>query len=216
MASRIPAPKPPVVSAPDLPRQLADAAPAPRADIVAARITLQDTTDLTHATVEQCIIEGQATNVDMRWSTMFDVELADIRVAALQARALNGRRIRIVGGRIGTLDLTDARLSEIELRDVRIDYLNLGAARVDHLQVTGCSITTLDVPQAVLSRVAFENTRSDEVDPRDMHATDVDLRGLDALSYIDVTSLRGATLDGHQVQMLAPALAAAAGIRVLD
>lgn len=216
MASRVTAPKAPVISYPDLPEQLSDAEPAARADLTAARIALQETTDLAHATIEQCVIQGQATRVDLRGATAFDVELTGIRIADLQARALNGRRIRIDGGRIGTLDLTDSRLTEIELRDVRIDYLTLAGARVDHLRMSGCTITTLDMPQAVLSRVAFENTRADEVDPRGMRATDLDLRGLDALSYLDVTALKGATLDSRQVQLLAPALAAAAGIRVLD
>lgn len=216
MATRITAPKAPIVSPPDLPGDLATAEPAPRADLAAAHIELRDVTDLAHSSIEQCVIAGQATSVDLRGATLFDVALTDIRIADLQARALTGRRIRIAGGRIGTLDLTDARLTEIELRDVRIDYLTLAGARVDHLQITDCTITTLDMPQAVLSRVAFDNTRADEVDPRGMRATDLDLRGLDALSYLDVTALRGATLDSRQAQLLAPALAAASGIRVID
>lgn len=216
MASRITAPKAPVISAPDLPDQLSDAEPSARADLTAARIALQDATDLAHSTIEQGVIEGQATRLDLRGATVYDVEFSGIRIADLQSRALNGRRILIAGGRIGTLDLTDARLTEVEIRDVRIDYLTLAGARVDHMRVSGCTITTLDMPQAVLSRVTFENTGADEVDPRGMRATDLDLRGLDALSYLDVTALKGATLDSRQVQLLAPALAAAAGIRVID
>ena len=216
MASRITAPKAPVISAPDLPEHLGDAEPAARADLTAARITLRDDTDLSHATIEQCVLQGQATRVDLRGATVFDVEASGIRIADLQARGLNGRRIRIAGGRIGTLGLTDARLTEIDLRDARIDYLTLAGARVDHLRITGCTIATLDMPQAILARVAFENTRADEVDPRGMRSTDLDLRGLDALNYLDVTALTGATLDSRQVQLLAPALATAVGIRVVD
>jgi hypothetical protein len=45
---------------------------------------------------------------------------------------------------------------------------------------------------------------------------DLDLRGLEAVSYLDPASLRGATLSPRQVEYLAPALAEALGIRVLD
>ena len=49
-----------------------------------------------------------------------------------------------------------------------------------------------------------------------MRAKDLDLRGLDALGYLDANSLRGATLTSVQVQQLAPVLAAGIGILVKD
>jgi|GEM_PF-3388035 len=42
------------------------------------------------------------------------------------------------------------------------------------------------------------------------------LRGLDALAYLDVTSLRGTTLTSRQVELLATVFARAAGIDVQD
>lgn len=80
----------------------------------------------------------------------------------------------------------------------------------------GCAVRTIDIPQSELTRVRFQATRSDEVDPRGLRATDLDLRGLDALSYLDVQSLRGATLSSLQVQQLAPVMAAGIGIVVTD
>jgi hypothetical protein len=49
-----------------------------------------------------------------------------------------------------------------------------------------------------------------------MRADSLDLRGLDALAFLDVTSLRGATLTERQIELLAPVLARAAGIDVQD
>jgi hypothetical protein len=49
-----------------------------------------------------------------------------------------------------------------------------------------------------------------------MRATDVDLRGLDALAFLDANSLRGTTLTGFQVQQLAPVIAAGLGIQIKE
>ena len=111
---------------------------------------------------------------------------------------------------------SQASVAELELREVRIDYLNLGAAKVTDLEVIGCTIRTIDLPQAELTRVRFADTSSDEIDTRGMRAKDLDLRGLDALSYLDANSLRGATLTSFQVQQLAPVIAAGIGIQVKD
>ena len=116
---------------------------------------------------------------------------------------------------IGTLDLADAELDEVELRGIRIDYLALGGARAADLLVSGCTIGTLDVPQATpdARRVRrFEGGRGRHGGLRAEH---LDLRGLD-ISYLELASLRGATLSARQVEQLAPALAAALGIGVED
>ena len=64
--------------------------------------------------------------------------------------------------------------------------------------------------------MAFADTRADDVDTRGVRAKELDLRGLEAVSYLDAASLRGATLSSRQVEYLAAALAVALGIHVLD
>ncbi|PJI52412.1 hypothetical protein CTI14_42725 [Methylobacterium radiotolerans] len=60
-------------------------------------------------------------------------------------------------------------------------------------------------------------TRSDEATPEACAAKDVDLRGLDALSYLRrPRASAGATLSSVQVQQLAPVMAAGLGIIVTD
>ncbi len=207
-------PAPPRVSAPDLPEKLSPAEPLRAGDFLAARLALTGQVDLAHATLEQCVITADAETVDLTGATLLDIDAADMRVASLSMRNAGIRRLRIRGGRIGTLDLSTSHIDELELRDVRIDYLNLGAVKGTDLLFSSCSIRTLDMPQAQLARVLFEDCRSDEVDPRGLRAKDTDLRGLDAASYVDASGLRGVTLTSHQVQLLAPALAAGVGIRI--
>jgi len=206
----------PRVSPPDLPPRLDAADPARGADLLGVALDLVGDVDLAHSSLEQCTISADADSVDLTGATLIDVAVAGARIASLRMRDANVRRVRIDGGRLGTLDLSGARIDELELRGVRIDYLNLGGAKGTDVEIAECGIRTLDMPQAELTRVRFSETRSDEVDPRGLRATHVDLRGLDAGAFLDAHSLRGTTLSSFQVQQLAPVLAASIGIRVID
>ncbi|MDQ0641868.1 pentapeptide repeat-containing protein [Microbacterium murale] len=216
MARSSESPAAPRVSIPDIPPRLRDAAAARNADLLAARLDLSGTVDLAYASLEQCVMNADADGIDLIGATILDVDVPDIRVASLSLRNAGIRRLRISGGRIGTLDLSSTRIDELELRDLRVDYLNLGGAKGTDLLFSGCAIRTLDMPQAELTRVRFEDCRSDEIDPRGLRATDVDLRGLDAIAFTDANGLRGTTLTTFQVQQLAPTLAAGVGIQVKD
>ncbi|WP_314424921.1 pentapeptide repeat-containing protein [uncultured Microbacterium sp.] len=216
MARPSASPAPPRVSPPDLPAVFHGEAPARGVDLLAAQLSLSEKVDLAHASLEQCRISADADSVDLSGATLIDVEIVDARIASIRLRDASIRRLRIAGGRLGTLDLSGARIDELAIHGVRIDYLNLGGARAVDVEVSDCGIRTLDMPQAELTRVRFSESTSDEVDPRGIRAKDVDLRGLDARSYLDANSLRGTTLSGFQVQQLAPLFAAGLGIQVKD
>lgn len=209
-------PAAPRVSVPDIPPHLGNAAASRSADLLAVRLDLSESVDLAYASLEQCVVVADADSISLIGATILDVDIADIRVASLSLRNAGIRRLRIAGGRIGTLDVSGTRIDELELRDLRVDYLNLGGAKGTDLLFSGCTIRTLDMPQAELTRVRFDDCRSNEVDPRGLRATDVDLRGLDAAAFVSANGLRGATLTTFQVQQLAPTLAADAGIHVKD
>ncbi|MDT0157452.1 pentapeptide repeat-containing protein [Microbacterium sp. ARD32] len=206
----------PRVSAPDLPDHLDAARPQRSAELLSARIELSGDVDLAHSTLEQCVLAGSAESLELTGATLMDIDMSGLRIVELRARDATLRRVRLCGGRIGTLDLSDTRIHELELSGVRIDYLTLGGTKAVDVRIDDCQITALDLPAATLTRVAFSETRADEVDPRELRAEHVDLRGLDALSFLDVTSLRGTTLSVLQVQQLSPVLAASAGIFVRD
>lgn len=215
--ARVDRPLAPRIGTPDLPDEFTEVAGLrPRDDVLRARISgLEALTDASHAVLTECeVVEASVERLDMTGATLVDVTFDGLRATELIAREARLRRVCVTGGRIGTLDLGGAEADEVELRGIRIDYLSLGGATVEDLLVTDCTIATLDVPQAALTRVRFEGTRADEVDTRRMRADSLDLRGLDAASFLDVSSLRGATLTPWQVEQLAPAFAASLGIDV--
>jgi len=214
MARTADSPAAPRVSPPDLPDGFEHAQPRRGADLLGARLELDGHADLAHSALEQCVIAADADSIDLTGATLLDVDATDLRVASVALRNAGIRRLRITGGRIGTLDLSGTRIDEFELRDARVDYLSLGGAKGTDILITGCTIRTLDLPQAELTRVRFDDCRSDEVDPRGLQAKDVDLRGLDAVAFTDATSLRGTTLTTFQVQQLAPVIAAGLGIQI--
>ena len=173
--------------------------------------------DAAHAAITECaVIEASVERWELTGATLVDVDVRELRATTFAARSARLRRVRIVGGRIGTLDLADADLDEVELRGVRIDYVSLAAARVSDLLIAETTIGSLDMPNATIARMAFIDCRADEVDSRGLRAKDLDLRGLEAVSYLDPASLHGASLSSRQVEYLAPALAHALGIRVVD
>ncbi|MFL0409603.1 pentapeptide repeat-containing protein [Microbacterium paludicola] len=218
MARSVVRPAPPRVSSPDLPNRLEDGVPRRGMDAHQQRFAgLDASVDLAHASLEECAIDDAAVDsLDLLGATLIDVSVSNLRAASVSARDTTIRRLRVTGGRIGTLDLTGAQVAELELRDVRIDYLTLAGSHAEDILVSGCTIRALDLPHATLTRVAFDDCRVDEVDPRGMRSADVDLRGLDAVGFLDVLSLRGVTLSSLQVERLAPVFAVAAGIDVRD
>ncbi|MDP3949637.1 pentapeptide repeat-containing protein [Microbacterium sp.] len=216
MARASVSPAPPRVSAPDLPRHLKRVEPARGADLLQATLHLSGDVDLAHSSLEQCLLTADAERVDLTGATVLDVAAKDLRIASMSLRNAGIRRLRITGGRIGTLDLSGSRLDELEIRDVRIDYLTFGGAKGSDILIADSTIRTLDLPQAEITRMAFVACRSDEVDPRGLRAKDVDLRGLDAEMFTDANGLRGTTLTTFQIQKLAPAIAAGLGIQIKD
>lgn len=209
-------PVPPRVSEPDLPRHLERVEPARGADLLQATLHLSGDVDLAHSSLEQCMLTADAERVDLTGATVLDVDANDLRIASMTLRNAGIRRLRITGGRIGTLDLSGTRIDELQIRDVRIDYLSFGGAKGSDILIEDSTIRTLDLPQAEITRMAFISCRSDEVDPRGLRAKDIDLRGLDADTFTDANGLRGATLTTFQIQKLAPTIAAGLGIQIKD
>lgn len=212
-------PSAPRVSPPDLPADLERVTSvAPHDDLLGVMIAgLAGTVSGAHAHLTECAIaEASVDRLDLTGATLTDVELDDVRAAELTARTGWWRNVRIAGGRIGTLDLSSAELDSIELHGVRIDYLSLAQARVGDVLLRDCVLRTVDLPNATLSRMRFEGCQADEVDTRGLTLRDLDLRGLEAVSFTDPAALRGATLSLRQIGLLAGDLARALGIDVRD
>jgi len=212
-------PRPPRPALPDLPSRLSAAATlSRRADVSQTRVEgLTGDVDAAHARLVECVLAGATVDrLDLTGATLVDVAVEELRATTVAGVSSTWRSVVIRGGRIGTLDLSRAQVDAVEVRGARIDYLSLGQAVVADLLIADCVLGALDLPGATLERVRFEACRADDVDTREMRATDLDLRGLEALAYTDLRTLRGATLTPHQVAGLAEPFAAALGVDIRD
>ncbi|MBD7956538.1 hypothetical protein H9651_02675 [Microbacterium sp. Sa4CUA7] len=219
MSARQVRPLPPRSAAPDLPARLTPVtALERRADLTQSRIEgLCGEVDAAHSRFVECVLAlSPLERFDLTGATLIDVEIENLRATTLAAVSGTWRSVRITGGRIGTLDLSRAQLDAVEIRGARVDYLSLGQATAADILIADCVLGTLDMPAARLERVRFEGCRADDVDTRELRASHLDLRGLEALGFTDLQTLRGATLAPHQVAALAESFAAALGIDVRD
>lgn len=212
-------PLPPRDHDPDLPPQLDTVGGLrPRDDLDAVRLVLGGgELDAAHARLSQSqVAPASVGRVDLTGAVLTDVAVDRLGAVELIARDGTWLNVVIDGGRIGTLSAPRAEWDGVTLRGLRIDYLSLPSARLSDVLIVDCAIGTLDLPEAHLERVRVEGSRVDEVDTRGLRGEDLDLRGLDALSFTDVRSLAGATLSERQVELHAVALARALAIDVRD
>ncbi|MGC5171184.1 pentapeptide repeat-containing protein [Microbacterium sp. DT81.1] len=216
--ARTTTPLAPRIAAPDLPRDLGEGVLRRGAHVDAALLEgLSGRVDAPHAHLVESIVRGaDVERLDLGGSSLTDVEIEDLRGVDVSFRETRWQTVRMTGGRIGTLDLSRSDLNGVELRGMRVDYLTLAGATASDLLLVDCTLGSLDAPQAKLSRVRFEGCRVDEVDNRDWRIEHVDLRGLEAVRYLDMAALRGATLSERQVTALGPDFAAAAGVLIRD
>lgn len=216
-ARRADAPALPRTAEPDLSPELEpQRVLAARAEVFGARISsLSGDASVAHGRLAATHVDGPSVGrFDATGATFSDVLVTDARAIELVARDATWRSVTVSGGRIGTIDGLRATWDAVTLRDLRIDYLSLPAAALTDVLIENCELGTLDVPDAHLTRVRFVSSRADEVDTRGLRAADLDLRGLEALSFTDPRALAGAWFESRQAELHAPAWAAALGIRI--
>lgn len=208
--------KAPRLSAPDLPAHLEPAALRAHADLIGALIeAASGDIDAAGAHLSESALRNiDAGTFDLARSRFADVEIEQLRAVTVAAHESRWQNVRMNGGRIATLDLSRGSLSAVEIRGVRIDYLTLAGSEVSDLLLVDCIIGSLDAPQSTLKRVAFEGCRVTDVDNRGWRAEHVDLRGLEAVHYLDMPALRGTTLSERQTTSLGRDFAIAAGVDV--
>jgi uncharacterized protein YjbI with pentapeptide repeats len=216
--ARSTAPLAPRISAPDVPPALGDGTLSHSGHLDGVLLEgLSGSVDAPHAHLVECVVRhADVDRLDLSGSVLADVEIEELRGVDVSFREARWQTVRMTGGRIGTLDLSRSDLTGVELRGVRVDYLTLAGATASDLLFVDCTIGSLDAPQATLSRVRFDGCRVDEVDNRDWRIEHVDLRGLEALRYLDMAALRGATLSERQVMALGRDFASAAGVLIRD
>jgi len=217
--SRSTGPLPPRVSSPDLPRVLEPAETLTGHDeLFGARLSpLHGDVDASFSRIAECAIPDADLDIfTLTGASLRDVLISGIRATRLIAPGSAWRTVTIDGGRLATLELSGAELDSVEFRGLRIDYANLALATLSDVRFVDCRFGSLDLPEASLDRVQFSGCHADEVDCRSVRSNNLDLRGLEALSFTDPAGLSGATLAIRQAEQHAVAFATALGIRVLE
>ncbi|MFD1715008.1 pentapeptide repeat-containing protein [Amnibacterium flavum] len=199
-------------------------------------------TEFVDASLDALRLEFDTSEVSLDRSAVIECDLSDLRVEVLSADGSrfadvvatgidvvtwrghdsSWRDVEIGRGRIGSIDLSDSDLSSVRFSDLRIGYLDLRAATLGDVLFERCRIGTLDLPSATLKRVAFDSCTVDELDLRMIDCASVDIRGLEVGARLELAArpgrepLAGIVASPEQARDLAPVLARAAGLTLLD
>lgn len=208
----------PRIAVPDLAPRLDPAVLAPGVDLLGALVEgSRGDINAANAHISESALHNlDVARFDLSRARLSDVDVSELRAVTVDAPESRWQSTRIVGGRIATLDLSRSTLSAVEFRGIRIDYLTLAGAEASDLLFADCIIGSMDAPQASLKRVAFANSRVTDVDNRGWRVEHVDLRGLEAVHFMDMPALRGTTLSERQATALGRDFAVAAGVDVRD
>jgi len=137
---------------------------------------------------------------------------ADITVAGTARSSL--RDVEIRDSRFGSIEAFDASWRGIRFTRCKLGFVNLRGAELLDVAFVDCTIDDIDLMSAKARRVAFDGCRVRTLNATGAELSDVDLRGAVVDAVTSLEGLRGATISLDQLQLMAPALADLAGIRV--
>ena len=173
--------------------------------------------DLTALVLDDCAIADlEADDAVLDRSRILGTRLERVAAAALRAARSTWRDVELQGSRIGAAELFDADWTRVDVVGCRIDYLNLSGATLQDVRFTDCVLGDLDLRAATVTRLAVPGCRIGTLSVSGATLADADLRGADVERVDGAEHLRGAIVDGMQLERLAPLLAAAIGLVVQD
>lgn len=176
--------------------------------------TTVPTLDLTQSFVTASRFDGlTAREADLQAARWSETELTEVSLPVVRAARTQWRDVH-VSGRLGSIEAYDAQWSSVYFVGCKIDYLNLRSAELIDVAFTDCLIEELDLLEATARRVRIAGTRIGHLAVQRCRLQDVDLRQAELVSVEGLAGLRGATISPTQLHLLAPLLAAEAGLVV--
>ncbi|QKJ18020.1 pentapeptide repeat-containing protein [Microbacterium hominis] len=141
------------------------------------------------------------------------IERADIPVVS--AARTDARDLIVSDSRLGSIEAYDASWRGIRFLRCRLGFVNLRGADLMDIAFEDCTVDEIDLLDAKARRVSFTATGVRSLNVTGAALADVDLRGAQLQEIVGLPGLRGATISETQLQQMAPALAALAGVDVL-
>lgn len=188
----------------------------PRADLEGEEFRGLSFSDLalTGARIDLCRLDAiRADSLDLSGSRLTEVGWADLDAPATRAARSQWRDVEI-SGRLGSVEAYDVDWRGVHFVGCKIGYLNLRNASLFDVRFSDCQITDLDLVDATARRVALADCKIGQLTVHRSDLADVDLRGSSLESIDGIRNLKGITISGEQLQLLAPLLAAELGIDV--
>ncbi|WP_445153527.1 pentapeptide repeat-containing protein [Arthrobacter sp. Hor0625] len=174
-----------------------------------------DGRELTGITFADCEFDGASFNdAQLRGAGFRDCILAEVYAPVLTAARAELRDVEIRNPRWGSAELYESVWQSVRVDGGKLDYVNLRGAKLADVQISDCIINELDLGSCAATRVALKNCTIGSLDVSGARLKDFDLRGTELRSISGLGSLAGAVVDGDQLAMLAPLLAAQLGITV--
>ncbi|GAA1863142.1 pentapeptide repeat-containing protein [Myceligenerans crystallogenes] len=176
-----------------------------------------DAVELARASVYGSRFVGlRADEAELGTAKLSECVLERLDVPVLRGVRGRWRDVEVRGARLGSAELYESTWDSVRFVDCKLGFVNLRGAQLQDVVFADCTIDELDLVQATASRVAFTGTRVGGLDVQGSALQHVDLRGAELRELRGIESLGGATIDSGQLASLAPALAAALGITVVD
>jgi uncharacterized protein YjbI with pentapeptide repeats len=145
---------------------------------------------------------------------LLDCALSRCDLAALDATATSLVRVELAGCRLTGSDFGGAALRDVLVRDCRMDLASLRDARLERVTFERCDLRELDLQGARLHDVRFLGCDLSEAILEEADCSRCELHDCTYTGLRGIGGLRGTTLGWGDAVELAPAFAAALGVKV--
>jgi uncharacterized protein YjbI with pentapeptide repeats len=147
---------------------------------------------------------------------LLDCSLERCDLAGLDATSSSLVRVVLAGCRLTGADFGEALLRDVLMRESRMDLASLRDARLERVTFERCDLRELDLQGTRLHEVRFVGCDLSDAILDGADCTRCELYDCTYTGLRGISGLRGTTVGWADAVELAPAFAAALGVRVAD
>lgn len=143
-----------------------------------------------------------------------DVEVRKSDLSSVGMTNASVNRVLFSDCRMSGCDLSQTQLRDVIFKGCKLDMANFRFADLRRVMFIDCQLSETDFLGSTLYDVTFESCQLDRTVFEKATCKKVDLRTSELIDIAGWASLKGATIDGAQLTMIAPYLAHALGLTV--